>query len=181
MRADGLFAHRSDAACLHLHKRASSTALSPRSPRCRPPRTEPRKSGNSTTTTNASTTGTRPAASRRTRTPGPAAEPIFEMHNLTADPEKRHNSANDAPRHDQPAPDDPRLRARHEAARPRAPESGGLIACASSPESLIGASDVRAHRTGLQICARGPIQNVTPERRPDARANAHISAHLCSW
>jgi Sulfatase len=28
---------------------------------------------------------------------GPAAEPIFEMHNLTADPEERHNRANDAP------------------------------------------------------------------------------------
>jgi arylsulfatase A-like enzyme len=28
---------------------------------------------------------------------GPAAEPLFELHNLTADPEERHNRAGDAP------------------------------------------------------------------------------------
>ena len=38
----------------------------------------------------------RPRASRRTRSPPPAAEPVFEMHNLTADPEERHNRAGDA-------------------------------------------------------------------------------------
>jgi len=27
---------------------------------------------------------------------GPAADPIFELHNLTADPEERHNRAGDA-------------------------------------------------------------------------------------
>ena len=53
--------------------------------------------GSSTTTTSASTTGTPTTASRRTRSPRPAAEPVFELHNLTVDPEERHNRAGDAP------------------------------------------------------------------------------------
>ena len=68
------------------------------SPPCPPGRDGETSSGSSTTTTSASTTGT-----RRTGVPpnpflGPAAEPLFELHNLTPDPEERHNLAADRAR-----------------------------------------------------------------------------------
>ena len=38
-----------------------------------------------------------PRDSREPVRAGPVAEPFFEMHNLTADPEERHNRVDDAP------------------------------------------------------------------------------------
>ncbi len=59
-------------------------------------RTAPTSCGSSTTTTSASTTGTPTTASPPNPFAAPAAEPVFELHNLTADPEERHNLAGES-------------------------------------------------------------------------------------
>ena len=59
-------------------------------------RTAPTSCGSSTTTTSGSTTGTKRTASPKNPFAGPAADPVFELHNLTADPEERHNRVDDA-------------------------------------------------------------------------------------
>ena len=64
-----------------------------RSRPCRPAPTGPMSCGSSTTTTTGSTSGTWSTGCRLTRWPPPAAEPPFEVHNLTADPEERTNLA----------------------------------------------------------------------------------------
>ncbi len=47
----------------------------------------------------------------------PAAEPVFEMHNLTTDPEERHNLVDEAPDGTEPTQVRPRRATRREAAR----------------------------------------------------------------
>ena len=51
--------------------------------------------GSSTTTTSDSMTGTRTTDCANPFA-APAAEPVFELHNLTTDPEERHNLTDDA-------------------------------------------------------------------------------------
>ena len=51
----------------------------------------------------------------------PAAEPVFELHNLTRDPEERHNRVADGARRALPTRQRARRRARGQAAPPSTP------------------------------------------------------------
>ncbi len=79
----------------------------------------------------------------------PAAEPVYEMHNLTADPEERHNRVERRPRRPQPAPVCPRQRARRQAARTELAQPVTAGRCQLS--RLDGASEPL--RTGIESSA----------------------------
>ena len=121
-------------------RRSSSRRTSSRSsPRSRPVTAAPPSCGSSTTTTSASTTGTPTTASPPNPFAAPAAEPVFEMHNLTADPEERHNRAERVPGEAEPAPVHSRQPTRRQATASHTSQSEwltGVDARAGPPDCL---------------------------------------------
>ena len=108
---------------------------------------------------------------------GAAAEPFWEVHNLTVDPEERRNRAARRTRDPVPAPNRARGATEHQTAPPVAPQPGGLSSLAQvtgrfpSPQSS-RRSAIASSMDGRMISTSSPelVSRITSRTCPRPRA-----------